>query len=114
MAIVPGGTRLVFISGQVPRGANGDTVGVGSMTGQAEQVFSNLRDILAGYGADFSSVIKATLFVTDENAIPELMSVRSRFYGDAAPASSLVVVKALGDPDWLLEVEMIAAIGAGD
>ncbi len=110
VAIVPEGARLIFISGQVPRDANGQTVGVGSMTKQAEQVFSNLRNILLGYGADFSRAVKATLFLTDENAIPELMSVRSRFYGEAAPASSLIVVKALGDPDWLLEVEMIAAI----
>jgi 2-iminobutanoate/2-iminopropanoate deaminase len=110
VTIVPQGTSLLFISGQVPRGLDGETVGHGDMTVQAEQVFGNLRAILSHYGSDFSNAVKATIYVTDERAIDELMAVRSRYYGHSAPASTLVVVKALGSPDWLLEVELIAAI----
>ena len=109
-ASVAAGTPLLFISGQVPRARDGSTVGQGDATAQAECVFGNLAALLAHHGVDFSRVLKAALFVTDERHIDAVMAVRSRYYGTAAPASTLVVVKALGSPDWLLEVEMIAAL----
>jgi 2-iminobutanoate/2-iminopropanoate deaminase len=109
-AIVEAGTRLIYISGQVPRGLDGATVGSGDMTAQAEQVFVNLRAILGEHGAGFDNVVKATIFITDISRVDEVMAVRSRFYGSAVPASTLVAVSALGDPDWLLEIEMIAEI----
>ena len=109
-ASVPIGTRLLFVSGQVPRALSGDTVGAGDMTAQAEQVFANLQAILAAYGADFRHVVKATIFVTDIARAGDVVAVRSNYYGDAAPASTFVAVSALGHPDWLLEVELIAAV----
>ena len=39
-----------------------------------------------------------------------MVAVRSRFYGGASPASTAVEVSAPGDPDWLLEVELVAAV----
>jgi 2-iminobutanoate/2-iminopropanoate deaminase len=109
-AVVEAGSRLIYISGQVPRALDGSTVGAGDMTAQAEQVFENLRAILGEYGADFDRVVKATIFVTDIDRAGEVTAVRSRFYGSAAPASTFVAVSALGDPDWMLEIEMIAEI----
>lgn len=106
------GTRLLFIAGQVPRGPDGDTVGVGDMTAQAEQVFANLAAILKAHGATFADAIKATIFLTDFTRADAVGAVRARYYGRAAPASTMVEVNRLGDPDWLLEVEMIAALPA--
>jgi 2-iminobutanoate/2-iminopropanoate deaminase len=108
--VVPAGTRLLFISGQVPRGPNGQTVGAGDMTTQAEQVFANLLAILNAQGTNFDSAIKATIFVTDMSLAGKVTPVRSKYFGTAAPASRFVEVSALGDPDWMLEVELIAAI----
>jgi 2-iminobutanoate/2-iminopropanoate deaminase len=109
-ALVQAGTQLLFISGQVPRSAHGETVGVGDATAQAEQVFANIRAILAAHGATFANAVKATIFTTDAANSEAIAAVRKRFYGDAQPASTWVIVKALGDPNWLLEVELIAAI----
>jgi 2-iminobutanoate/2-iminopropanoate deaminase len=109
-AVIERGTRLLHISGQVARSASGALIGAGDMTLQAEQVFTNLRDILAHYGADFRSAIKVTIFVVDMARVDEVFAVRRRFYGDAMPASTLVGVTSLGDPDWLLEIELIAEI----
>jgi 2-iminobutanoate/2-iminopropanoate deaminase len=108
--VVQAGTSLLFISGQVPRSLAGDTVGAGDMTAQAEQVFANLQAILNAHGSSFAKAIKATIFVTDISRADEVVKVRSRFYGDAAPASTFVAVTALGDPNWMLEVELIAAV----
>jgi 2-iminobutanoate/2-iminopropanoate deaminase len=107
---VTAGNRLLFISGQVPRDVNGATVGKGDMTAQADQVFANLRDILAAHGSGFDRAIKATIFVSDVALVPQLMAVRQRYYGAAKPASTLVAVSALGHPHWLLEVELIAEV----
>ncbi len=109
-AIVTSGATMLYISGQVPRNIAGDTVGVGDMTAQAEQVFSSLETILQAHGASFANAVKATIFVTDMQRASEVTAVRKQFYGNAAPASTFVEVSALGDPDWLLEVELIAAI----
>jgi 2-iminobutanoate/2-iminopropanoate deaminase len=108
VALVDAGTRLMFVSGQVPRDQEGHTVGIGDMRAQALCVFESLRNALASEGSGFGDVIKATIFVTDRNEIEALMGVRTEYYGDAAPASTLVVVAGLGNPDWLLEVELIA------
>jgi 2-iminobutanoate/2-iminopropanoate deaminase len=107
---VSAGTPLLFISGQVPRNLAGDTVGAGDMTIQAEQVFASLQAILSAHGTSFDKAIKATIFVTDISRAGEVVAVRSRYYGNASPASTFVAVSALGDPDWLLEVELIAAV----
>ena len=109
-AVIESSTRLLLISGQVARDASGALVGAGDMTTQAEQVFANLQDILADYGTDFRSAIKATIFVVDMARVDEVFEVRARYYGDAMPASTLVGVTALGDPEWLLEGELIAEI----
>jgi 2-iminobutanoate/2-iminopropanoate deaminase len=109
-AVVSAGTSLLYISGQVPRSLAGDTVGVGDMAMQAEQVFNNLQALLQAHGTSFAKAIKATIFVTDISRASDVVAVRSRFYGNATPASTFVAVSALGDPDWLLEVELIAAV----
>jgi 2-iminobutanoate/2-iminopropanoate deaminase len=108
--VVTAGTGLIFISGQVPRGVDGQTVGVGDMKAQAERVFHCLAEILAAHNTTFDDAVKATIFVTDMSRAGEVAEVRSRFYKMAAPASTFVAVSALGDPDWLLEVELIAAL----
>ncbi len=108
--VVAAATPLIFVSGQVPRAQSGETVGVGSMQLQAIQVFENLDRILKSHGSDFSKVIKVTLFITDMSQAAQVVKVRSKFYGDSVPASTFVGVTSLGDPNWMLEVELVAAI----
>ena len=106
---IPANARLLFISGQVPRSLDGRTVGINDMRAQAEQVFKNLELILQAHGMSFERVVKATIFVTDMSLASEVVAVRERFYGKHKPASTFVAVTALGDPHWMLEVELIAA-----
>ncbi|MCA2999091.1 MAG: RidA family protein [Rhodocyclaceae bacterium] len=108
--LVQAGTRLLFISGQVARDAEGKTVGVGNMSRQAEQVFENLKTALSAHGADFQNIVKATLYITRMDLADEVVAVRERYYGVNKPASTFVGVTALNEPDWWLEVELIAAL----
>lgn len=56
-------TRLVYTVGACPLDASGKTVAVGDVTGQAEQVMSNLRTALGAAGADLTDVVKTTVYV---------------------------------------------------
>ncbi|MCA9955479.1 MAG: RidA family protein [Ardenticatenaceae bacterium] len=107
---IPGGSDMLYISGQGPQNERGETVGVGDMTAQAEQVFHNLATILAAHGATFANVVKATIYLTDVSRLAEFNAVRARFYGAAKPASALLGVTALVDPGWLVEVELVALV----
>lgn len=110
--LVQAGTSLLFISGQVPRDTEGRTVGIGDMNRQAEQVFGNLQAALNAHGAGFENVVKATIYVTRMDLAHEVVVVRERFYGKSKPASTFVGVTALNDPEWWLEVELVAALPA--
>lgn len=106
--VAPG--PLLFISGQVPIDASGNSVGSNDMVAQGRQVFANLRANLRANGAELEDVVKLTLFVTDMRAFHELSALRSELWPSEGPASSLVEVSRLADPQWLIEVEAVAVV----
>ena len=109
---VPAGTRLVFLSGQVPLDKGGNLVGGGDFRRQAEQVFVNLGLALASVGATFADVVKITYYIRDVSHLGELRTIRDRHVNTAAPpASTLVEVSHLFRDDVLLEVEAVASVG---
>ena len=101
---------LLFISGQVAWDADGAVVGRGDPVRQAEQVFANIATILAAHGATFEDIVKVTVYVTDLSWFDELSEVRVRLFAVLPPASVIVQVVSLVDPDILIEVEAIAAL----
>jgi 2-iminobutanoate/2-iminopropanoate deaminase len=102
--------KLLFISGQVAYGPDGEIVGVGDPEAQAVQVMKNLGANLRAAGASFADVTKVTVFLTDMAHRAAVGRVRERYFGGANPASTLVQVSALVHPDLLLEVEAIAVL----
>lgn len=107
------GGRTVYISGQVAANAKGEIVGKGDLKAQTFQVFENLRTALAAAGAGPKDVVKATIFAVNfkPEDIPTIRDVRNAFFtGVEPPASTLVGVSALANPDWLIEVEAIAVV----
>jgi len=109
---VTGPAKMVYISGQIALDKDGNVVGAGNMKAQAEQVFKNLEAALSAAGAKFSDVVKMNMFTTDVDQIAAIREVRSRYFGEATPASTLVQVVHLARPEFMLEVEVIAAIPA--
>lgn len=102
--------NTVYVAGQVARDENGNLVGPGDITAQAVRVFENLRIALAAGGADFRNVVKITIFLTDPRFREALGKVRTQYIKDPVPASTLVVVAGLAEPDFLLEIEAIAVV----
>ena len=104
------GGSLLFIAGQTAVDASGQVVGKGDITRQAEQVFENLRAVLEAAGGTFDNLVMTTTFLTDIRYRAAFGEVRSRYYRGEGPASTLVVVQSLANPDLLVEVDGIAVL----
>ena len=105
--------RIVFVSGQVAIDKDGNVVGKGDLGAQAEQVFENLKACLASAGAGFNDVTKMTTFIV--NYQPEhravLGGIRQRYLpAENPPASTLLGVQALAQPEILIEIEATAVL----
>jgi enamine deaminase RidA (YjgF/YER057c/UK114 family) len=105
--------NIVFLSGQIAIGPDGNCVGKGDIIAQAERCFENIEDILGRAGGTMQDVVKmVTYFI--EPLSPELAqrywAVRKRFFGDYRPASTGVQVKALYGPEFLIEIEAVAGL----
>ncbi|MFD5519176.1 RidA family protein [Streptomyces sp. NPDC127066] len=111
--VVTGTGRFVAVSGQVPLDEDGDLVGEGDAEAQARQVFENLRRCLAAAGAGFDDVVKLTFFVTDMAHMPAIRAARAAHIpAERLPAASAVQVAALIRPEFLMEIEAYAVVGA--
>jgi enamine deaminase RidA (YjgF/YER057c/UK114 family) len=97
--------RQVFIAGQV---ASGD-----GMEAQARGAFTKVKKLLQAAGGSLSDVVKMTVYVTDMSKRAEFGKVRAEFFPGEKPCSTLVEVKGLAMPEYLVEVDVIAILGAG-
>lgn len=104
-------SRMLYLSGQVALDAEGNLVGEGDMAAQAEQVFRNIGALLEAAGATFADVVRLNLYVADVTQMQAVRDVRDRYFPDPArrPASSAFGATLLR-PEWLLEVEVTAAL----
>jgi 2-iminobutanoate/2-iminopropanoate deaminase len=110
---VPAGARMLYLSGQVPLDKDGNLVGAGDFSRQADQVFHNLGLALSQAGASFAEVVKLNFYLRDVSHLNELRAVRDRYVNTKAPpASTLVEVSRLFRDDILLEIDAVAAVPA--
>ena len=108
--VVSGRAKMVYVAGQIALDKDGKVVGEGDMKAQAEQVFKNLEAALAAAGAKFSDVVKMNTYLTDMDKAPAVREVRARYFGETTPASTLVQVVNLARPEFMIEVEVVAAV----
>lgn len=100
---------LVFLAGQTSSDSSGNVVGKDNFAEQADQVFKNIEVALASENLTFADVVKVTMYVTDMKYRSELHEARSRYIKGVPPASTLVSITALAHPDYMLEIEVVAA-----
>ena len=108
--VAPPGARLVFCSGQL--GVRADDTVPDAVEEQAEVCFDNIGAILEEAGMGFDDIVRLNAFVTRREDMPAYMHVRDRYVGTPPPASTLMVVSGFTRPEFLVEVEAVAA-GAG-
>jgi enamine deaminase RidA (YjgF/YER057c/UK114 family) len=108
-AEVGSGARWLYISGQVGTAPDG-TIRQG-LKAQMEQVFANIDKVLETGGMIKRDVVKLTVFVTQPG--PEALAVyrtlRDEWLEGHAPTATYLVVAGLAHPDFLVEIEAIAA-----
>ena len=109
-AIVTTG-QMLFIAGQVPLDPeSGNIIGEGDITAQTQQVMTNIEAILTEAGANWSDVVKTSVFLTDlANFSPMNRVYAEYFLEDTAPARACVEVSRL-PKDVLVEIECIAVV----
>jgi len=107
-AVEAGG--FLYISGMLPVNAKGELVGAGDVIRQSEQVLDNVDAILRASDATFNDVVRVGVYVRDMADRELINTVRRRYFGDARPASTLVEVSALANPDAMVEVEAVALL----
>jgi enamine deaminase RidA (YjgF/YER057c/UK114 family) len=79
------------------------------IAGQAEQAWTHVLAMLDRAGMTVHDLVKVTHYLLHAADIPAYVKVRSRFLGTARPASMLLVVPRLVRPEFLLEIEAVAA-----
>ena len=105
---------FLYISGMLPVNADGELVGTGDVIRQSEQVLDNVGAVLQAVGATFGDVVRVGVYVRDMADRELINTVRRRYFGDARPASTLVEVSALANPDALVEIEAVALLPRDD
>jgi enamine deaminase RidA (YjgF/YER057c/UK114 family) len=101
--------RWLFISGTPGLSNNGSLPA--DITGQSELAWEHILKILQHADMAMTDVVKVTQYLTRAEDIGTYAKVRTRFVGDARPAFMLLIVPQLVRPEFLLELEVIAAKG---
>jgi enamine deaminase RidA (YjgF/YER057c/UK114 family) len=103
--------NTLYISGQLALDPDGALVGPGDAEAQAEQCYRNVKSVVEHFGGTMDDVVKITQYITDLAYRPLVAGPRDRYLGTPGPASTLVVVKGLAAPDYLVEIEALAILG---
>jgi 2-iminobutanoate/2-iminopropanoate deaminase len=104
---VPAGARLVFCSGQLGIGPNGEAPD--DVAAQARLCFRAIARILAEAGMDLSDLVRLNAYVTSPDHLQAYMRVRDEFTSSPPPASTLMIVSGFARPQFKIEIEAIAA-----
>lgn len=102
----------VHVSGTTASDGNGDLVGVGDPARQTRQALANVEAALAETGADLSDVVRTRIYVVDIEQWEAIGRVHGEVFGEVRPATSMVEVRRLIDPEMLVEIEAVAIVKA--
>jgi enamine deaminase RidA (YjgF/YER057c/UK114 family) len=102
--------RTLYVAGQTARDAQGKVVFKGDAAGQTRQVLENMKRVIEGAGGRMEDVAKTTVFITDIQYRDAVGRVRQEYFKGDAPANTLLVISALADPDFLVEIEAIVPL----
>jgi enamine deaminase RidA (YjgF/YER057c/UK114 family) len=108
--VIEEGRGFLFIAGQTATDREGNVVGIGDIGAQVSKVFENLGVVLKEAGLGFENLVKITTYLTDRVFREEYNRVRKQFLPKGQlPASTLLIISGLARPEFLIEIEAVAA-----
>ena len=103
------GTRI-YLTGTTAIDENGNIVGIDDGYKQAVQTIRNIERALKQAGATLENVVRTRMFVTDITRWEEYGRAHREFFGHIRPCATMVEVRALIDPNMLIEIEAEAEL----
>ena len=105
--------KLLFVAGQVALDGSGNIVGSGDLRAQSQQVFRNLQAVVEAAGGNFRDIFKLNVYIVDVSKLADYREVRDHYIDvDNPPTSTVVQVAALFRPEFMIEIEAVAALDA--
>jgi enamine deaminase RidA (YjgF/YER057c/UK114 family) len=110
-AVVANGT--IYLRGQVGTDFAGNLVGGADPAAQAEQAMRNVAQLLDEAGSELADIVKITTYLVNAADRETVYRVVGRWLRGVFPVSTGLVVSALAQPEWLVEIEVIAVMPEG-
>ena len=109
--VIVNGGRLLYLADQVANNPDGSVAGGGDWRRQAEKIYENIGHVLRAAGTTPAGAVKETTWVLNIDSWRQHGTpVRRAFYNGDYPASTLVEIPGLARPEFLVEIEVIAAV----
>jgi enamine deaminase RidA (YjgF/YER057c/UK114 family) len=105
--------RTIAVSGTAPIGTDGKTVGSGDPAAQTRRCLEIIIAAIEQLGGSARDVIRTRTYITRVEDWEQIGRAHGEFFADIRPASTMVKVGGLLDPDWLVEIEADAVLPGG-
>src|SRR6266542_1257082 len=102
--------NVIEVTGTVASGDDGNVVGKNDAYTQTKHIYQKIEAVLKRAGATMKDVIRVRMFVTDISRWQEYGKAHSELFKEIKPCNTMVEVKALIEPDYLIEIEATAII----
>ncbi|MEO5591849.1 MAG: RidA family protein [Chitinophagaceae bacterium] len=100
--------NTIEVTGTVAVDDDGNTVGINNAYEQARFAIQKIEKVLQNAGASLKDVVRTRMFVTDISRWEEYGKAHGEFFKDILPCTSMIEVKGLIDPEYLIEIEATA------
>lgn len=102
--------NVIEVTGTVASGEDGNVVGKNDAYGQTKFIYQKIENVLKRAGASMKDVVRVRMFVTDISRWQEYGKAHSEFFKEIKPCNTMVEVKALIEPEYLIEIEATAML----
>ena len=101
--------NTIHVAGTAPVPEPGEELAVGAYA-QMQRCGEIVRQAIEALDGSMSNVVRTRMFITDVDDADDVGTAHKEIFGDTEPAETMIVVAALLDPAWLVEIEVEAVV----